>query len=285
MAEANPTMRQRELALRLRQLRVKQDLTVEQVAEKLLCSATKISRLETGARRPSLRDVRDLCQLYEVDEQDAAQLMGLARQAREAGWWDQYNDLGAVGTYLGLEQEAAAVTYYSMYFVNGLLQTADYARSVIKGVNPQIDPLVLEGRVDARMRRQQLIELPGRPRVRTLMDEAVLRRKVGGGEVMASQLSKIAKIADEGRVIVQVIPFSSGSLTSADSNFTLFEFEGSSLPRIVHVEGLTSNLYIERPADIERYRESLDYLRDAALSPRDSLGLITEIRDAHQNSI
>jgi transcriptional regulator with XRE-family HTH domain len=285
VAEANPTMRQRELSLRLRQLRAGKDLTVEQVAEQLLCSATKISRLETGARRASLRDVRDLCQLYQVNEQDAAQLMGLARQAREAGWWDQYNDLGAVGTYLGIEQEATAVTYYSMYFIHGFLQTADYARSVIKGINPQIDPPVLEERVNARMHRQQLIEQPDRPRVRILMDEAVLRRQVGGAEVMAGQLSKIAKIADEGKVIAQVIPFSSGSLASADSNFTLFEFDGPSLSRIIHVEGLTSNLYIERPADIERYRESLDHLRDAALSPRDSLVLITEIKDAHQEAI
>jgi transcriptional regulator with XRE-family HTH domain len=283
VAEANPTMRQRELAQRLRQLRAGQKLTVEQVAENLLCSATKISRIETGARRASLRDVRDLCQLYLVSEEDTAQLMALARQAREAGWWDQHNDLG-VGTYLGLEQDATAVTYYSMYFVHGLLQTADYARAVIRGVNPQIDPQVLDERVDARMRRQQLIEGPGRPRVRTLMDEAVLRRQVGGAEVMAGQLDKIAKIATEGYVTTQVIPFSSGALASSDSNFTLFEFEGTAIPRAVHVEGLTRNLYLEKPADIERYRESLDHLRDAALSPRDSLVLITKIRDAHKQS-
>jgi transcriptional regulator with XRE-family HTH domain len=283
VAEANPTMRQRELAQRLRQLRASQELTVEQVADKLLCSATKISRIETGARRASLRDVRDLCQLYEVGELETGQLMSLARQAREAGWWYQYNDLG-VGSYLGLELEATAITYYSMYFINGLLQTADYASAVIQGINPQIDPVVLEERVSARMRRQQLIDQPGRPRVRTLMDEAVLRRQVGGPQVMAGQLDKIAKIAAEGRVTTQVIPFSAGSMDSSDSNFTLFEFEETALPRVIHVEGLTSNLYIDRPVDIERYRESLDHLRDAALSPRDSLILITEIRDAHLRS-
>jgi transcriptional regulator with XRE-family HTH domain len=279
--EANPTMRQRELALRLRQLRADQKLTVEQVAEKLLCSATKISRIEMGARRASLRDVRDLCHLYQVGELDAAQVMGMARQAREAGWWDQYNDLGGtVGTYLGLEAEATAITYYSVLFVHGLLQTADYARSVIKSINPQIDPDVLKERVDARMRRQQLTEQPGRPRIRILLDEAVLRRQVGGPAVMAEQLGKLAQTASEGYLITQVIPFSPGSLASADSNFTIFEFENPVRPGIVNVEGLTGNLYVEKPADIERYRESLDHLRDAALSPRDSLVLINEIRDA-----
>jgi transcriptional regulator with XRE-family HTH domain len=281
VAEANPTMRQRELARRLRQLRAAQDLTVEQVAEKLLCSATKISRIETGARRASLRDVRDLYQLYQVGEQDAAHLMALAKQAREAGWWDQYIDLGSpVGTYLGLEAEATAITYFSTLFIYGLLQTADYARAVIKGINPQIDPTVLEERVDARMRRHKLIEQTNRPRVRVLMDEAVLRRQVGGPAVMAGQLDKIVEAAG-GHITTQVIPFNSGSLASSDSNFTLFEFEEPPMPRVVHVEGLTGYLYLEKAADIERYRESLDHLRDAALSPRDSLVLITEIRDAH----
>jgi transcriptional regulator with XRE-family HTH domain len=281
VAEANPTMRQRELARRLRQLRAAQDLTVEQVAEKLLCSATKISRIETGARRASLRDVRDLYQLYQVGEQDAAHLMALAKQAREAGWWDQYIDLGSpVGTYLGLEGEATAITYFSTLFIYGLLQTADYARAVIKGINPQIDPTVLEERVDARMRRHKLIEQTNRPRVRVLMDEAVLRRQVGGPAVMAGQLDKIVEAAG-GHITTQVIPFNSGSLASSDSNFTLFEFEEPPMPRVVHVEGLTGYLYLEKAADIERYRESLDHLRDAALSPRDSLILITEIRDAH----
>jgi transcriptional regulator with XRE-family HTH domain len=277
-------MRQRELARRLRQLRADRDLTVEQVAEKLLCSATKISRIETGARRASLRDVRDLCQLYQVGEQDAAHLMGLARQAREAGWWDQYVDLGSpVGTYLGLEAEATAITFFSTIFIYGLLQTAGYARAVIKGINPRIDPAVLEERVDARMRRHKRIEEANRPRVRVLMDEAVLRRQVGGPAVMAEQLDRIVQAASEGPVTTQVIPFNSGSLANSDSNFTLFEFEEPPMPRVVHVEGLTGYLYLEKAADIERYRESLDQLRDAALSPRDSLVLITEIRDAHRS--
>jgi len=281
VAEANPTVRQRELGVRLRQLRGGLELTVDQVAEGLLCSATKISRIETGKRRASLRDVRDLCQLYKVSQQETVQLMNLARQAREAGWWAQYDDL-EVGPYLGLEQEATALTFFSLHFVSGLLQTEDYARYMIKGVVPQIEPKILEERVEARMRRQQLLEQPVRPRVRILMDEAALRREVGGPAVMRDQLTKILQFSDEAKVIVQVIPFSAGAHASVDSNFTFFEFGDSALSDLIHIEGLTGNLYVERPAAKDRYRESLDYLRGASLSVRDSMSLVSNLRDALQ---
>ena len=127
MATSSPTVRQRELGKRLRELRGQHGPTVEDVADKLLCSATKISRLETGARRPSLRDVRDLCTLYGVDEPIAAELMGLARAAREQGWWTQYEDL-KLDPYLGLEQVATGITSYTMYYIPALLQTEEYSK-------------------------------------------------------------------------------------------------------------------------------------------------------------
>src|SRR6266436_6509417 len=125
----SPTVRQRELGKRLRELRGQHELTVEDVGERLLCSATKISRLETGARPPSLRDVRDLCALYEVDTANSAELMSLARGAREQTWWTQYNDL-KLDPYLGFEQDAVAITSYTTYVFPALLQTEDYARTV-----------------------------------------------------------------------------------------------------------------------------------------------------------
>ena len=133
MAGTSPTVRQRELGTRLRVLRVDRGMTVEEVAEKLLCSATKISRLETGARRPSLRDVRDLCQLYDIDESTSADLMALARQAREQGWWAQYEDL-KLDPYIGLEQEAISITSYTMFYFPALLQTEEYAGVIIKAM-------------------------------------------------------------------------------------------------------------------------------------------------------
>ncbi len=281
MQERKPTLRQRELSMRLRRLREGKKLSVGQVADKLMCSATKVSRIETGARRVSLRDVRDLCQIYGVSESEIAQLMDLARIAREDGWWARYDDLG-VGPYFDLEQEAKAITYYSMSFIYGLLQTDDYARAIIRGINPLMDDQVQKERVEARMRRQELLERAGRPRVRALLDEAVLRRQVVGPKAMGAQLGKIQDIAASEKIIVQIVPYTSGAHASSDSNMTLFEFGDASVPGIVHVEGLIGGQYIDRPESVERFREMLDNLRDAALSPRESQVLITEIKDAHE---
>jgi len=185
----SPTVRQRELGTRLRGLRYERGMTVEDVAENLLCSATKISRLETGARRPSLRDVRDLCALYEVDESTSAEFMSLARGAREQGWWTQYEDLN-LDPLIGLEQEAAAITCYSMNYIPGLLQTEDYAREIITTIAPKMNPHIVQQRVEARLRRQQSLQRNDRPRYQVLLDEAVLRRGVAGTALMVGQLDK-----------------------------------------------------------------------------------------------
>ena len=275
----SPTVRQRELGKRLRELRNQHGLTVEDVAEKLLCSPTKISRLETGARRPSLRDVRDLSGLYGVDEATSAGLMDLARGAREQVWWTQYTDLG-LDPLLGLEQDAAAITNYTMYYIPALLQTEEYTRAIIKAIAPKMDPNIYQQRVEVRMRRQvRVLEGDSRPRYRVLVDEAVLRRRVGGPTVMAAQLDKVLEAEKHGKVTVQVVPFDVGAHAAQDSNFILFEFvEDSNLSPVVFVEGLTGNQYLEKPADIARYREALEYLRDSALSPRDSIQLVTELQ-------
>ncbi len=279
MEGANPTLRQRELGMRLRDLRIGRGLTAEQVAAELECSVTKISRLETAARRAIPRDVRDLCKIYDVtDQAEVEELMDLARQGRQPGWWTQYSDL-RLEPLIGLEQEAVAITSYSMYYVPGLLQTADYARAIIRGIARKMDPRIVDERVEARIRRQQLLEKQTRPSYRALLDEAVLHRQVGGPAVMVTQLDKILKHLEDETAAVQVIPFSIGAHAGADSNFDFLEFEESS-PQgpVVYVEGLFSNHYQERQAEIRRYRESIDLLRDAALGTRDSAALISQIR-------
>jgi transcriptional regulator with XRE-family HTH domain len=277
----NPTVRQRELGKRLRELRNLHGFTVEEVAEKLLCSATKISRLETGARRPSFRDVRDLCTLYKVDEATADEFMNLARGAREQVWWAQYDDL-KLDLYLGLEEAATAITSYTMYYIPALLQTEEYTRNIIKAIAPKMNPEVFKQRVEVRLRRQQRLEGDSVPRYRVLLDEAVLHRGVGGPAVMAAQLTKVLETEHNRKVTVQVVPFDAGAHASQDSNFILFEFEeGMSQSPVVFLEGLTGNQYLEKPADIARYREALDYLRDSALSPRESVQLITTMQKAY----
>lgn len=278
MAEVSPTVRQRELGMRLRNLRNSQGLTVEAVADKLLCSATKISRAETGARRPSLRDVRDLCALYNVSPEETAQLMELAREARQQGWWTRYDDL-KIPQLIGLEQDATAITCFGMFLVPALLQTEDYATAIIKAIAPRIHPDILRQRVEARMRRQQLLEQPKPPRYRALVDEAALHRQVGGTATMNAQLGKILQLVQEQKATVQVIPYAVGAYASVDSNFTFLELDESSLPGVVFVEGLESQLYLEKPSELARYAEAIEYLRDSALTPRDSVKFIENLRD------
>ena len=280
MADASPTVRQRELGLRLRRLRTDLGLTVEDVAGQLMCSTAKISRMETGARRPVLRDVRDLCGLYAVDEPVAAELMKLTRDAREQGWWTQYEDLG-LSPYIGLEQDASSITAYSMYYIHALVQTEEYAQAIIRAIAPKMDPSICQQRVEARLRRQQLLETESPPRYRMLLDEAVLRRPVGNDELMAAQLTKILELTERGKVTVQIIPFDVGAYSVADIAFTLVEFHEPVLSPVVFVEGLAGSQYYERKVDVARYRESIEAIRDSALSPRDSIQLMTGVLKAY----
>lgn len=277
MAGTNPTIRQRELGRRLRELRTQRNLTVQEVAAELLCSATKISRLETASRKPVLRDIRDLCKLYGVDKSTTEQLMELAHEAHGQVWWTQYEDI-ELDPYLAFEQVAIAITSFSTFYIPGLLQTEEYARSIIRTIAPRMDPDVLKQRIEVRMRRQELLESDSRPRYRALLDEAVLHNRIGGSAIMAAQLEKVADAAREGKTVVQVIPFSAGmSAAAQDSNFILWEFdEEQQHPPVVFVEGLIGNQYLEQKAQITRYREAIDRLRDAALSPGDSVNFIDE---------
>jgi transcriptional regulator with XRE-family HTH domain len=278
VATVSPALRQRELGRRLRDQRLEHGLTVEDVAEKLLCSATKISRLETGNRRPSLRDVRDLCDLYNVGKATTDELMELARGAREQGWWTQYEDL-KLDPYLGLEEVATAITSFTTFYLPALLQTEEYTREIIKKVAPKMNPDIYRQRVEVRMRRQEVLEKIDRPRYRVLLDESVLRRPAGGPELMVAQIDKILQAERDGKATIQVIPFASGVLAVEDSNFVLLEFdETTPMSPIVFVEGLTRNQYLESKSEVDRYKEAIDYLRYSALNARDSVEFIIEMR-------
>ena len=278
MPTMNPTVRQRELGRRLREQRLEHGLTVEDVADKLLCSATKISRLETGTRRPSLRDVRDLCGLYNVGKATADELMELGKGAREQVWWTQYEDL-KLDPYLGLEEVATAITSFTTFYLPALLQTEEYTREVIKKVAPKMDPDIYRQRVEVRMRRQEVLEKRDRPRYRVLLDESVLRRPVGGPALMVTQIDKILQAEREGKATIQIVPFASGVPAAQDSNFVLLEFdETTKISPTVFVEGLTGNHYQERKAEVGRYKEAIDYLRYSALNANDSAEHLTEMR-------
>jgi transcriptional regulator with XRE-family HTH domain len=275
------TVRQRELGKRLREVRNERGMTVEDVAERLSCPATKISRLEAGARRPNLRDLRDLCALYDVDEPTRADFIDLARTAHESVWWTSYEDL-QLDPYLGLEQDAAAITSYTTYYIPALLQTEEYTRRVISAIAPKMNPDIYRQRVEVRMRRQQVLERRDRPHYGVLLDEAVLHRRVGDPAIMVTQLDKILEAERDSKVVFQVIPFGAGILAAQDSNFVLLEFtDESNMVPIVFVEGLIGNQYYEHNAEIVRYREAVEYLRASALSPAESVRRVIEQRDSY----
>jgi transcriptional regulator with XRE-family HTH domain len=279
VGDPSPTVLQLELGKRLRDLREERKRTIEDIAAELLCSTTKISRLETGARRPNPRDVRDLCKLYNVDDSTTEKLMNLARDAREPVWWTRYEDLN-LDPYLGLEHDAVAITSYTTYYFPGLLQTEEYTRAIINTIAPKMEPEIFKQRVEVRMRRQEVFEDGNRPRFRVLLDEAVLHRLVGSPAIMAAQLDKVIEAERQGMATVQVIPFDAGAFAAQESNFVLLEFgETSAVSPVVFIEGLAGNQYIQRPPDVGRYREAIEYLRDAALAPRDSVKFIRDKRD------
>jgi hypothetical protein len=229
-------------------------------------------------RRATLRDVRDLCQIYEVDPETSAELMELARDAYQPGWWTKYDDL-KIAPLIGMEQSATSITSFGMYFLPPLLQSEDYARALVKGINPKMSEKVLDQRVKVRMERQKLLHGPTPPKYRVLLDEAVLRRHIGGPAVMRDQLDRILSLIREEKATVQVLPYTVGAYNAHDSNFTYYEFGGTKLPDLVFVETLVNQLYMERPDELDRYSEALDDLRDSALNPRDSAKKIEEIRD------
>jgi transcriptional regulator with XRE-family HTH domain len=272
----SPTLRRRELGARLRELRLARGLTVEQVAEQLLCSPSKVSRMETGQRGATLRDVRDLCQIYVLtDVSQVDYLMGLVREAKQQAWWQSY-DLD-YATYVGLEQAATTLCYYQSTIVPGLLQTVGYARAMHEGSMPaEFTPERADKLIEVRMRRQQVLTRDPPLQLRVALDEAVLHRVVGGPEVMAGQLRHFIEIAKRPNVTLQVIPFSIGAHPAMENMFNIIEF-GDVAPHVVYVEGLMGWLFLERENDVRRYTQVFKYLCEVALDPKDTIELISEV--------
>ncbi|RAJ39644.1 helix-turn-helix protein [Kitasatospora sp. SolWspMP-SS2h] len=255
-------------------------MTAEEVAGRLMVSQSKISRLENGRRSISQRDVRDLCDVYEVeDERVRAGLMEMAKESRQRGWWHEFGDI-PYSVYIGLEAEASSIRAYESSFVPGLLQTREYAEAVVAGTQPDTDPTAIRRRVDVRLKRQHRIN--GEDQLGSLwvvIDEAVLRRQVGGKRVMAEQLYQLVELGERANINLQVIPFSHGSHPGMTGTFSLLEFPESADSTVVYFEGVTSDLYLEKDADVRRYTNLYDHLRAAALSVAESRSMIATIAE------
>ncbi|MFJ8534199.1 helix-turn-helix domain-containing protein [Streptomyces sp. NPDC093591] len=277
-SNVNPTVRRRRLGQELRRLRELKGMTAEEVAERLLVSQSKISRLENGRRSISQRDVRDLCGVYEVeDHRIVDSLMQMAKDSRQQGWWHSFGDI-PYSVYIGLETDAASLRVYDPQVVPGLLQTKQYAEALIAGALPETPPAEVEKRVQVRMRRQERISTEENPlRLWTVLDEAALRRVVGNRSLMRDQLEQLVEQSQLPHVTVQVIPFDMGAHPGLNGQYAILEFPDAADSSVVYIEGVTSDLYLEKANDVQKYSVMYEHLRAQALNVDQSRQFIADI--------
>lgn len=277
--EHSPTVRRRRLALELRRLREAARLTCEEVAEHLECSASKISRVETGRVSVSPRDVRDMLELYGVPADQRESLVQLARDSRQKGWWHAYSDTmqPQMATYIGLESAASEIRIYEVSLIPGLLQTEDYARAVIRAGMVNSPAEDIERRVSLLMARQPAVVRDDPPKVWAVLDEAALRRTVGGAGLMRLQLDHLLDLSRLPNVAIQVIPFGAGAHPAMGRPFVILAFPERADPDVVYLEDLTSALYVEDVDEVDRYNMFFNHLRATALSFEDSAALIMSV--------
>ncbi|GAA2397870.1 transcriptional regulator [Catellatospora methionotrophica] len=268
------------LGAQLRRLRESRGITREDAGWQIRASESKISRMELGRVGFKERDVADLLTYYGVtDEAEREAMAALARQANEPGWWHQYGDVYPAWfqSYLGLESAAQIIRTYEVQFVPGLLQTADYARAVIMlghGGKPEAE---VTRRVELRITRQQILHRQNPPFLWAVVDEAALRRPVGGRAVMRGQLEALLKAARLPKVTLQVMTFDKGGHAFSSGAFSLLRFPDHDLPDVVYLQQLTSALYLDKREDVEQYVAVMEQLCVDAAPPQETPRILEAI--------
>jgi hypothetical protein len=279
-ASVGGVIRRMLLGAQLRRLREGANVTPEQAGYEIRASRSKISRMETGQVGFKTRDITDLLTLYGVtDEQVQSRFLQLARQASQPDWWAQYGDIlpDWFENYLGLESASSTIRTFEIQFVHGLFQIEDYARAVTRLGHQGAPAAEIERRVGLRVKRQDLLTRENSPRIWSVMDEAVLRRPVGGPAVMRAQLHHLIEVAELPRVTVQVVPFARGGHAGASGSFTVLRFQEQDLPDVVYMEQLTGAVYLEQRSDVEHYLAVLDQLSSEALTPAATTRFIQQV--------
>jgi transcriptional regulator with XRE-family HTH domain len=269
----SPTVRRRRLGAELRRHRELAGLTIDQVADQLDCSASKISRLETGQTGSNPRDVRDMLALYGVGDTELEELLSVARETRQRGWWQPYGSI-LTGAYVGFEAAADRIRSYEAQCVPGLLQTADYARSMIAAVHTGRPRQEVDDRVHVRLGRQALLTQEDPVQFWCVLDEAALRRPVGGREVMRCQLEHLVRESARPNVTLQVLPMAAGEHPGMEGSFVIMSFPDAADPDTVYVTIATGGVFQEKPDDVSRYEIIFDRLQKMALSSAESAEFI-----------
>jgi transcriptional regulator with XRE-family HTH domain len=271
---ASPSLRRRRLAAELRKLRDQSGLSIGDVADKLGWPGSRISRIETRQLGITAADLRKLLDVYGVEEQEYwDDLAELARRANERGWWQSYSRTvipSEYGDLITLETEAASIRVYQPELVPGLLQTAGYARAVIRAGRKSDTAADIDRRVEVRLERQHILSRSQPPRVHVVLNEAVLRRRVGGHEVMREQLDYLMADRDPPNVTIQVLPFEAGAHPAMVGPFTMMNFLDPSDLGVVHLEHPTTSLFLETAEELRAYEEIWDDLQSGAYAPDDT---------------
>jgi transcriptional regulator with XRE-family HTH domain len=273
VAEAARTVPQRRLARVLRRLREDAHLTIEQVAEKLDLSPSTVSRMETAQVGIRPNDLRPLLDIYGVEEEQRDELLQLARERRQQAWWNRYKDLPNVAL-ASLERGTSCILQYSALLVPGLLQTEAYARTILGGIPPASSPDI-QRRLEFRLKRQELLFDPQAPQFSVVLDEALLKRPIGGPSIMSDQLQRLIDATSRPNVTLRVLPFTAGVHAGLDGEFTILQYRDPADPDVVYVETAAGQRYDESGDVARRYNRIFQLLQEAALKPEESVHVLT----------
>jgi transcriptional regulator with XRE-family HTH domain len=276
----SPTMRRRRLAAELRQLRRAAHMTIDDVAESLKWQTSKISRIENRKIGINTLDLRKLLDAYGViDRTQREALIEMARRATERGWWQAYGTVipSEYATLIGLEEEASQIRSYQPELIYGLLQTEAYARAVIRSARPNETSEQVDRRVEVRLARQQVLEKTDPPRLRVVLSEGAVRRRVGGAEVMREQLLHLAAARDRSNVMIQVMPFNTGEHAAMVGPFTILDFPEALDLGAVYVENMANALTLENASDLEMYADAFEQVQAQALGPKESRDMLKSL--------
>jgi transcriptional regulator with XRE-family HTH domain len=276
---AGPTLPRRQLGVELRRLRTRLQRTPADVRDALGWSESKLSRVETAATGISRADLESVLDYYGADAADRARLLGLHGQARRRPWWEAYGDAlpDAYQTFIGFESEATAIYNYEAQLIPGLLQTAEYSEAVTQPSVALQDPTLVDDRVRVRMARQAVLTGESPPKFWAIIDEAALRRPVGGEEVQRRQMLRLVEASGLPTVTIQVLKFDAGAHPALGGSFVVLEFGDGSGEPLVYSEGMTGGVFRDKREDIEAYTLSFEALRTLAISPEESVEFIQSL--------
>jgi transcriptional regulator with XRE-family HTH domain len=282
---SGPTVLRILLGTQLRRLREARGITAQQAAREIRASESKISRIELGRNAFREVDVADLLTLYGVtDITEREQMLSLASQANQPGWWHSYQDVLPTWfqAYIGLEESAESIRSYDSQFVPGLLQTEEYASAVIELGEFSLEET--ERLVVLRKERQRRFTSGGL-RLWALIDEMALRRPVGGAALMRGQLEYLLEVSDRPGLTLQVTPFPTGGSYLVPGSFSIMRFATTDLPDVVYVEQLTSAMYLDKPADVDRYTAAMDKVSATSATPERTREFIHELLKDLEDSL